>query len=289
MTSKQIVLILLSAVLCGAPGWLVGCQKPQRLDTVVAPYPQRQVFAVAPLRNESGSAFADGDRLADKITQRLALTRGIDVLPVNRALAAMDALGLDRIGSKADAIRLQQTLGVDGLVVGTVTAYEPYTPPKLGLNLELYLDARLAWSGSEIDTRKLSSAATDDSAQIPGAGGDVQRTQPVTAIGGFYDAADPNTTDLLVAYLAERKPDDSPEHALRRHTLSTDLYSDFVSTTLVAQLMEAERLRLRRPNRNNTVPPEDRSVTRVQDPAAATTPPDKPAFAHPTGRGGGRR
>lgn len=286
MTSKQIVLILLSAVLCGTPGLLAGCQKPQRLDAVIAPYPQRQVFAVAPLRNESGSAFADGARLADKITQRLALTRGIDVLPVNRAYAAMDALGIDRIASKADAIRLQQTLGVDGLVVGTVTAYEPYTPPKLGLNLELYLDARLAWSGSEIDTRKLSAAATEDRSQLPG--GDVHRTQPVTAIGGFYDAADPNVVDLLTAYLAERKPDDSLEHALRRHTLSTDLYSDFVSTTLTAQLMEAERLRLRRPNRNNTVPPEDRSVTRQPEPAA-TTPQDKPAFAHPVGRAGIRR
>jgi len=280
MTSKQIVLILLLVVLLGTPMSLVGCQKPQRFDTLKAPYPTRQVFAVAPFRNESGSAFADGAILADKVTQRLALTRGIDTLPVNRVLSAMDALGISRIADKGDAIRLRQTLGVDGLVVGTVTAYEPYTPPRLGLNLELYLDARLAWQGSDLDTRQLSAAATDDTAMLPG--GAASRRQPVTALGGFYDAADPNVIDLLKAYVAERKPDATLELALRRHTLSIDLYSEFVSTQVVTQLLEAERLRLRRPNPSNTQRP-DPAV-----PAPVSRTPDKPAFVHPTNRKGGQ-
>ncbi|MEM1110256.1 MAG: hypothetical protein AAGH99_16345 [Planctomycetota bacterium] len=259
MTSKQIVLILLSAVLLGTSWSLPGCQKPQRLETLKAPYPTRQVFAVAPFRNESGSAFADGALMADKVTQRLALVRGIDTLPVNRVLSAMDALGIDRIADKGDAIRLRQTLGVDGLVVGTVTAYEPYTPPKLGLNLELYLDARLAWQGSELDTRELSAAATDAAAQLPG--GAASRRQPVTALGGFYDAADPNVIDLLEAYVAERQPDQTLELALRRHTLSIDLYSEFVSNQVVTNLLEAERLRLRRPNASNTQRPDPDAVS----------------------------
>ncbi|MEM9420127.1 MAG: hypothetical protein AAGA25_13895 [Planctomycetota bacterium] len=279
MTSKQIVLILLSAVLLGASLSLSGCQKPERLETIKAPYPARQVFAVAPFRNESGSAYADGARMADKVTQRLSLVRGIDTLPVNRVYSAMAALGIDRISNKGDAIRLRQTLGVDGLVVGTITAYEPYNPPKLGMNLELYLDARLAWQGSELDTRELSSAATDNTAVLPG--GAASRRQPVTALGGFYDAADPNVIDLLEAYLAERRPEDSLDMALRRHTYSIDLYSEFVSTQVTSQLFEAERLRLRRPNASNTQRP-DPSV-----PAPQSRTPDKSAFAHPTsGKGG---
>ncbi|MEM1110077.1 MAG: hypothetical protein AAGH99_15435 [Planctomycetota bacterium] len=273
MTSKQIVLILLSAVLLGTSMSLGGCQKPQRIETLKAPYPTRQVFAVAPFRNESGSAFADGVAMADKVTQRLALTRGIDTLPVNRVLSAMDALGMSRIANKGDAIRLRQTLGVDGLVIGTVTAYQPYSPPKLGMNLELYLDARLAWQGSEIDTRELSSAATEQTAVLPG--GAATRRQPVTALGGFYDAADPNVIDLLEAYVAERKPEGSLDYALRRHTLSIDLYSEFVSTQVTTQLMAAERLRLRRPNASNTQRPEPS----VPAPVARTN--DQAAFAHP--------
>ncbi|MBB6430767.1 hypothetical protein [Algisphaera agarilytica] len=274
MTSKQIVLILLSAVLLSASLSLSGCKKPQRMETIKAPYPTRQVFAVAPFRNESGSAYADGARMADKVTQRLALVRGIDTLPVNRVYSAMDALGINRIADKGDAIRLRQTLGVDGLVVGTITAYEPYNPPKLGLNLELYLDARLAWQGSELDTRELSAAATDNTAVLPG--GEASRRQPVTALGGFYDAADPNVIDLLEAYLAERRPDDSLDMALRRHTLSIDLYSEFVSTQVTSQLLQAERLRLRRPTASNTQRP-DPNV-----PAPQSRTPEKPAFVHPT-------
>jgi len=271
MTSKQIMLILSPAVLLCAAMLLSGCQKPQRIDTVRAPYPARQVFAVAPLRNESGSRYADGVRLADKLTQRLALVRGIDTLPVNRVLSAMNALGMQRVASKTDALQLRQVLGVDALVVGTITAYDPYNPPKLGLNLELYLDARFAWQGSELDTRKLSSAATDR----PAVAGDFAiRTQPVTAIAGYYDAADPNVQDLLAAYVAERGPNASDGVTLRRHNISIDLYSEFVSYQLTSQLLFAERLRLRRPNATNT-------VVQQASQAPEHIPTNPQAYAHP--------
>lgn len=270
MTSKQIMLIMSSAVLAGGVMLsLGGCEQPQRIAHTVAPYETRQVFAVAPLRNESGSAYADGARLADKLTQRLALTRGLDTLPVNRVLAAMEALGMDRIADKGDAIRLRQTLGVDGLVVGTVTAYEPYNPPKLGMNLELYLADRLVWSGSELDTRELSAAATDRNSELPG--GEAGRRQPVTALGAFYDAADPEVLDLLSAYAVERGPDGTGEMTLRRHLISIDLYSEFVSYQLTSRLLDAERVRLRQPNARNTqLPPRK----------PAKQPASKP-FAHP--------
>lgn len=271
MTSKQIMLILSSAVLAaGAALTLPGCEQPQRIEHTVAPYHTRQVFAVAPLRNESGSRYADGARLADKLTQRLALTRGIDTLPVNRVLAAMDALGIDRIANKGDAIRLRQTLGVDGLVVGTVTAYEPYDPPKLGLNLELYLDDRLAWSGGELDTRELSAASTDRHSELPG--GEASQRQPVTALAGFYDAADPEVMDLLAAYTVERGPDGTGEMTLRRHLISIDLYSEFVSYQLTSRMLDAERVRLRQPNARNT--------ERPRQPRPENNP-NPQAFAHP--------
>lgn len=276
MTSKQIMLILSSAVLAGGVMLsLGGCEQPQRIASTVAPYETRQVFAVAPLRNESGSAYVDGARLADKLTQRLALTRGLDTLPVNRVLAAMEALGIDRIADKGDAIRLRQTLGVDGLVVGTVTAYEPYNPPKLGMNLELYLADRLVWSGSELDTRELSAAATDRNSELPG--GEAGRRQPVTALGVFYDAADPEVLDLLKAYTVERGPDGTGEMTLRRHLISIDLYSEFVSYQLTTRLLDAERVRLRQPNARNTVlrqrPPAETSASQpFAHPANPTTP-----------------
>ncbi|MEM6460198.1 MAG: hypothetical protein AAF710_12490 [Planctomycetota bacterium] len=243
---------------------LPGCDTPQRVETIETPYERRLVFAVAPLRNESGSRYADGTRVADKVTQRLALTRGLETLPVNRVLAAMEALGLQRIATKADAMRVRQTLGVDGLLVGSVTAYDPYTPPKLGLSLELYLDGRVAWRGTDLDPRELSASPTDTSARLPGATITDVRGQPATAIAGFYDAADPNVVDLLAAYVAERKPASDPELALRRHTLSIDLYTEFVSYQLTARLLDAERYRLRRPQPED-LRPRNQPATTQQD------------------------
>lgn len=268
MTSKQIMLTLSLVALVGVVALQTGCQTEKRVDTVKAPYESRQVFAVAPLRNESGSAYANGVALADKLTYQLSLTKGIDTLPVNRVLAAMDALGMTAVTNKGEAIRLRQTLGVDGLVVGTVSAYDPYEPPKLGLSLELYLDPKLVWHGSGIDTRQLSRAATDPAATMPTYTGSI--TQPVSAISGHYDAADPNVDDLLVAYAAERGPDHGGEMTQRRYRISIDLYSEFVSYQLTARLMDAERLRLRRPNPNNTV------VPAPQQPTSQST-----AYGHP--------
>ncbi len=259
MTSKQIMLILSAAWLLGVAVALPGCNQPQRLETTKSPYDTRRVFAVAPLRNESGSGFADGVRLADKITYQLALTRGLDTLPVNRVLAAMEALGMSAITSREDAILLRQALGIDGLVVGSVTAYDPYSPMKLGLNLELYLGGR-DQGGNGVNPRQLSRASTDDRAVLPAPGSpetpasprssNVGFPAPVTAIAGFYDASDPSVTDLLTAYVVERGRDDSAEMTVRRHHISIDLYSEFVSHQLTSRLMESERLRLRGPRRD---------------------------------------
>ena len=283
MTSKQIMLILTRSALLLSLGLLVlGCQRPRRQPLPVAPYETRQVFAVAPIRNESGSGFADGTRLADKLTQQLALTRGVDTLPVNRVLSAMQALSLDRIQNQADALRLRQVLGVDGLVLGSLTTYDPYDPPKLGLNLELYFGDRAAFSrpGSDLDTRELSAAASDR----PTRDRDGRPTtlpvdrQPVTAISGYFDAADPHVQDLLQAYVVERGPDGTGEMTRRRHLISIDLYSEFVSHRLIQQLLDAERLRLQQPNPTNTQAPRPAPAPASTDtaPSGPTPPPPPP-------------
>ncbi len=283
MTSKQIMLILSPSAFLAMAVLLTGCQMQKRQPLTVAPYDTRQVFAVAPLRNESGTVHADGTRFADKLTQQLALTRGVDTLPVNRVLAAMEALGLRRIDNKADALRLRQVLGVDGLVLGSLTAYDPYDPPKLGVNLELYFDSRAAQTQRDgLDTRELAAAASDrQTAAVSGAESSDRyaravATQPVTAIAGYFDASDPNVLDLLEAYVVERGPDGTGEMTRRRHLISIDLYSEFVTHRLVAQLLDAERLRLRQPNAQNT-------VVAPRDVSRPTTPlnPNRPDPASP--------
>ena len=278
LTSKQIMLILSSVWLLWATLVMTACDMNPRVATVISPYERRQVFAVAPLRNESGNSYADGLTLADKLAQQLALTRGIDVLPVNRTLSAMHALGIAQVTEPSHARQLQRALGVDGFVVGTITAYDPYFPPKLGLAVELYVDGQLAAADPAVNPRELTRSPTNPNAILPpapspgngsasgngpGTGGPWSRSAsggsssgagagPASAIAGFYDAADPVVIDLLDAYANRRGPDGTSEMTRRRYRISIDLYSEFVSYQLTERLMRAEQLRLGRPTPTDT-------------------------------------
>ena len=242
MTSAKVMLTV---------GWLVlltgltGCgifEKP--VDPLVAPYPSRHVWAIAPLKNESGSLQADGLTIADHFQRQLGSghTQNLDVLPVNRTLQAMQSLGLSSIDNPAQALKLLRTLGCDGLVVGTITAYDPYDPPKLGLGIELYINERLDQLEA-LQLRKLTVAASEAAPNLT-----PQRPvrNPASIVTGVFNAADPATRDLLVQYGTHRGPQKEPE-AWRRYRISMDLYTEFVAYTLSWRLLDAERQRLEPP------------------------------------------
>ena len=218
---------------------LTGCAGG-RPAGLAAPYAERKVFAVAPLRNESGSLAADGIRLADRLTEQLTLTRRVDTVPVNRVLAAMEAGGMASVTGRGDAMRLLRALDVDALVVGTVTAYDPYDPPKVGLNVDLYMGEALTTVA--MDIRLLSRAATDRGFNVDGDG---RLTQPVTSFSALWDAGHPVTQDRLAAYAVGRGTDyGSTSTEARLFRISMDLYSGFVAFEAARRLMDAELLRL---------------------------------------------
>ena len=245
MTSKQIVL-LLTVMVGAAPLWFAaGCTVPTPVVRPESPYAGRRVFAVAPFRNESGSAHADGVRVADRFAAELARVRGLDTLPVNRTLDTMAGLGLTDVSSVDDARRLLAALGADGLVVGSVTAYDPYDPPVLGLAVELYLGGADDRRPDGPDPRALQRAG-----RLPDAEADRRRRAdpgPASAIAGHYAASDPDTDALLTAYAVERGPDGTGEMTRRRYRGSIDLFTEFVGFQLTERLMDAERRRRRDP------------------------------------------
>jgi microcompartment protein CcmK/EutM len=215
---------------------IVGCNEQKKFDATGV-YNGRQLWAVAPLRNESGSMAADGTRVADHFAHQLEEIRGIDVVAVNRVIAAMDALGIVSIGSPAEAEMVRRTLGVDALVVGTITAYEPYDPPKLGLAVELFIGENRQSGGDIDDIRRLSAAATDRMSQPSQP---MKMKGPASSVSGFFDAAVPEVRDELHRY-AERRGvarKDADSWRLYRHNM--DLYTEFVAYVVSYRLMQAE-------------------------------------------------
>ncbi len=235
MTSKQVMLSLVMVVLVTG-----GCLN--RRGDLTPDYPDRQLWAVVPLRNESGSLHADGLTVADHLAHQLEDAYRVDVLPVNRTIGAMEALELHRVATMEDAMQLRSAMQVDAIVIGSITAYDPYDPPKLGLLVELYVDPLRDMSS--LDLRKLQRTPTDDlSLPSPARRSD----QPVSTVSVYYDAADPHIRHLLERYGNRRGPDGSDRHAWRRYRMSMDLYTEFVCHEVSARLLRAEAMRLKPP------------------------------------------
>ncbi len=226
---------------------VAGCQYrgPKKPQALTAPYGERQVWAVAPLRNESGSLHADGLRTADKLAQRLETVIGVDTLPVNRVIEAMRSLEMSAVSTADDVNRLREVLSCDAMVVGTITSYDPYAPPKLGLTIELYFNPRRA-AAQSTDLRKLISAPTGepiDPAVL------ARPDPPVSVVSGFYDATEPGVHEQLVDYAQQRDDavEDGPGRGWRLYQNDMDLYTEFVTYLVSRQLLRVEKQRLAPP------------------------------------------
>ncbi len=245
MTSKKVHvarLILALALMCIA----AGCDifhfpsPPIEPHAYASPYPATKLWAVVPFRNESGTSVADGLAFAEHLSQQLQQVPGIQIVPTNRVIAAMEASKLTQITTVDQAMKLIQTLDVDGVVVGTITAWDPYDPPKIGATIALFSAERGEPGGTGIDTRQLT-ASPIDSNTLPG---ERHWSQPVAQISNHFDAANGSVLTRLQAYATGRVPNDSPA-GWRRYLISMDLYSEFVSHELMRRLFASEWSRLR--------------------------------------------
>jgi len=237
MTSKQLAVAVVALVLSGCDMLEhVGLQH----DVLTSPYTQRQVWAVTVLLNESGSLEADGVAMADHLVHQLETAPNIDVLPLNRTIEQMALLELDRIASASDAMALMRALGADGLVIGSVTAYDPYDPPQIGMLIELYtLDDAEAIQA--LDPRVMARVATGDQLELPQAEGQ----QPVGVVSGVYSADDMRVRHRMERYARHRGQikDSDAWHMIRSNI---DRYAEFIAYVMSQRLMESEAARLAR-------------------------------------------
>jgi len=133
-------LALLGAALClctGCASWPDRVVEPQYHN----PFPQLHRVAVLPFFNQSAEPTVDGETVAIAYYNELQLIPGFEVMPVGVArqmlAASIAATGSEpRTGS--DFQRLAEQMGVDAVLVGSITEYSPYYPPRLGLAVDWY-------------------------------------------------------------------------------------------------------------------------------------------------------
>ena len=263
MTSAQTMLapVLLASLMLISTIFTTGCQKGSKRDqmfppgVIVSPYDTLEgdvLWAVVPPRNESGTSLADDLKIGDSLVAAAQGIRGVRCLPLNRSIAAMRQLGFPRgIESSSDAHSLAEYLGVDAVLAGSITAYDPYDPPVLGLALALYAKpgAMANASQAKLDSRALTMAFTDfgtfDGLSFAG--------QPVSVVSEHLDARNHEVLMAVKSYALGRS-DHQSALAWRVYTASMNLYTQFAAHHTIGRLIDEEWLRLARSQRTQRRP-----------------------------------
>jgi hypothetical protein len=101
------------------------------------PFPQLSKVAVAPFFNLSSEPTVDGRQFAEDYFAALQSIPGFEVVPVGVTEKAAQQHGI-QLNGPDQARQLAQILGVDAVVIGAVTDFSPYYPPRCGLQVEWY-------------------------------------------------------------------------------------------------------------------------------------------------------
>lgn len=213
------------------------CQKPrlQKPLTLQSPYEQRELWAVAPFANESGVSIVDRFAVADTFTRQAQQINGVETVPLNRVLAAMRQLGLESIETELDAAVLMNVLNADAMIVGTVTAWDPYRPPVLGAAIEMYRNENSR--RTSIDPIGISRSTSGEPAVGEMSAG------PIAQAAGVFDAKNHQTLRWLDEFAHARTHPDSA-FGNNIYLVNMDLYTQFVSFRLLHELLDRERFRL---------------------------------------------
>ena len=202
------------------------------------PPKRREVWAVAPAINLSGQREVDPLLQADLLYQQVQQVRGLTVVPVNRVAEVYAGLGIEQVQSAEQAALVCDLLGCDALLVPTVTAFDPYDPPKLGASLHLFAKPGNFARPANVDPRELVRRAAPPAAESMPDPRDAEFLQAV----GMFDAANGTTRDALLAYASGRNDPLGPMGA-REYLASMDRYCGFVYAELTADLLRQKARR----------------------------------------------
>jgi len=237
-TGARLARVALVFIALGVSMGVVSCG-PRLVDPLplVSPYDGPRLFAVAVPLNESGTSLVNTVRVAERFTEELEQVHGLSTVPTSRVIAAMRALGIDAVTSPEQAKLLMRTLRADGLIVSSVTAWDPYPPPVIGMSAELILaDVSVE---TPMDPRHVTMSVGASTEMPPRV-----RTERATAqASGVFDGSNHATLKALAMYANGRA---EPESAYGEdiYLVSIDSFMKFVGYEIVSELMSSERARI---------------------------------------------
>lgn len=194
--------------------------------------PAPAVWAVAPAVNLSGQRDVDPLLQGDLLYQQLQQVHGITAIPVNRVAEVYTSLRIERVQSAEQAALVCDLLGCDGLIVPTVTIYDPYNPPKFGAAVQLFRPKGTVVRQAALDVRDLARRAA------PGANESLPRGGDFNQAVGMFDAANGTVRDALIAY-ADGRHDPKGPLGSKEYFVSMDRFCGFAFYSLLQELLES--------------------------------------------------
>lgn len=104
---------------------------------VTNPIPELSTVAIAPFFNLSSDPTVDGRRFSAAYYSELQKVPGFQVVPIDITERAIIDNQLS-MGNASEVLELAKILEVDAVVIGAVTDFKPYYPPRLGLQVSWY-------------------------------------------------------------------------------------------------------------------------------------------------------
>ncbi len=108
-------------------------RKPQTIN----PFPQLKTIAILPFANQSEDPTLSGERVALAYLNELQAVRGFEVLPLGAVKQRMATYPAN-LASGEDFQAFAQYLGVDAVLIGSITDYDSYYPPRMSLKVNWY-------------------------------------------------------------------------------------------------------------------------------------------------------
>ena len=134
--------LLIAGIALGGSGCNLIIPEISHQPTIHNPFPQLSKVAIVPFFNQSDEPTVDGREFALAYFAELQAVPGFEVVPLGVVEEAINDEQID-LSNPAGVRRLADVLEVDVVVVGAVTDFSPYYPPRCGMRVEWYAQPRL--------------------------------------------------------------------------------------------------------------------------------------------------
>lgn len=194
------------------------------------PYPHVRTIAVAPFLDEGKG---NGLETAEIFANELAQVPGVRVI---RPGHVKDAVLKDasRIANVQEALAAAKRLGADAILVGVVTDYDPYPPPRAGIAIQMFAEGTEGRGGGGDPTAEVLSGRPLRVAPS-------ERCHLVIAFERVFDAHQAATRAELRSYAESFTPEDRGFQDERYFLSVYERYLHFCANVMIRELLASTR------------------------------------------------